>query len=146
MRHWIVIFIVIVFSPYAYSYNVYKCKNRDGNTVFSQTACLNTKSEYVQVEPATGNDDPNRQSKSISERAGNIEKPKSRNYRSSNNHSKVMKSVSSKKSMDSGLCRRYKNEASRLNAAMRSGYSSSEGEKYRGQLRNTNKNIRKHCK
>lgn len=146
MRFWVVAFIVMVFSPYAYSFNVYKCKDRDGNTVFSQTACLYTKSEYMQVEPATGHDDPDRQSKALTERAALIEKSKQGKYKSSSNNSKVMKSSSSKNPMDSGLCRRYKNKISSLNTKMRSGYSSNEGESYRAKLRSANKNMRKHCK
>lgn len=145
MWYWktiVVIFIFIMSVP-VHAYNVYKCKDKNGNVVFSQTLCPDTKSEFVQVEPATGKDEPSRHNKSLIERAND---KYLRKNNSSTKKSRVLNSSQSSKRDNSVLCSKYKNKVKNTQADMRSGYTSKHGEYLRSRLREEKKKLDKYCK
>lgn len=129
-----------------HAYNVYKCKDNNGNIVFSQTLCLDTESEFVQVEPATGDDAAPGRYKTLTERANKNTHFQKNTNSSPKNTSKVIRSRKKSESGDSALCMKYKNRVAKTQADMRSGYTSKQGEYLRSRFREEKKKLGQYCK
>ena len=147
MSLWKAILVIVLINIYipAQAYNVYKCKDKNGNIVFSQTLCADTKSEFMQVVPASGFDDPLRHKKTLTDRAKKETGYKKSNDISSGRVSKVIKSDDSSKDTNNSLCLKYKDKVRRTKADMRSGYTSEQGEYLRDRLRQEKKKLKQYC-
>lgn len=148
MRYWAGLIIITLFSTSSHAYQVYKCKDKDGNTVFSQTRCVDSVSTRVNVDPASGEDDPYRRSQSLTERAnkGKYSKSSNNKSKSKNSKSKNGKSNSSNQAKDSSSCKYAQDRVANVQSKMKGGYSSDQGERLRSQLRSAKANASKQCK
>jgi len=152
MRIWIGLIPVFFISLKCHAFNAYKCKDENGNTVFSQTLCPNTKSEFIQVDPAAGAMAPVNKGKSLTQRLNSAAETKARQNNPVRSSSQVRMSSSLKeknrnKAMNKNtrLCSQYRDEVSETGIRMRSGYSASDGEMLRVKLKAAKKKVKQYC-
>ena len=152
MRVWIILIPVALLSLNSYAFNAYKCKDENGNTVFSQTLCPDTKSEFIQVSPATGENAPVNRGKSLTQRLNSAAATKASHNNPARTGSQVKMSSSSTESSkaklsgrNAKLCSHNKEEVSALGLKMRSGYSAKQGEILRVKLKMAKKNVKHYC-
>jgi len=145
MRFWIQLIFISLLSTTAHAFDAYKCKDEDGNIVFSQTRCVGTRSEYVNIQPATGEDDPYRRSRSLTDRAYKSGKSSSKNKKNYTDTRTTSTYRPKPSPGNSSECKYSKQRVASIQSQMRGGYSSQNGERLRADLRAARSSVKKNC-
>lgn len=130
--------LLFFFAVSVNAVDVYKCKDKEGNLVFSQTRCVDTVSERVDVQPASGYDDPYKVKSSMSERARFVDKSDGKTL------------PKKKRSLDpvakaKKRCNRYKNAIASVKAKLKKGNSKVEEERLQKKMQRYKGYVDKYC-